>query len=499
MKTPSQLKIVICAWSGRLSFIILLALLLTGCVVGPDYKKPQVAAPPDWGWKLAQPSDAAIKSDWWELFQDPVLDQLETQATGTNQLLQIAVAHVDQARAVARIAESHFFPQLSFDPSINSFHTQLNHVPSELTATAYTIPLDLSYEVDLWGKIRRSFQSAQAQADANVADYYNVLLTLHGDVAVNYFLLRQLDAQITLLNETLALRQNSVQITAERYHTGLASELDLDLARTQLAKTKTLVTETQRQRDDLQNALALLCGQPAATFQIKPGTLDELLPAIPVGLPSALLERRPDVAEAERKMAAANAQIGVAKAAFFPAITLTGGAGYSSFNAGNLLNWESQLFQIGPSAALPIFNGGRLKAGLKEAQANYQATCASYRQQVLIAFKDVSDSLVDLDSYGQQVVSETDAVDAANRAANVSRERYKRGLINYLDVLDSERTQLETQSKAIQIHALQLVSTVHLIKALGGGFEAGSLATDGTRLGKNNHPTAAATTASAKH
>ena len=219
-----------------------------------------------------------------------------------------------------------------------------------------------------------------------------------------------------------------------------------------------------------------MCGQTAPTFQIKPGALGEQLPVIPVGLPSALLECRPDVAEAERKMAEANAQIGVAKAAFFPAISLTGAAGYSSFNAGSLLNWESQLFQIGPSATMPIFNGGRLKAGLKEARANYQAICASYRQQVLIAFKDVSDALADLDSYGQQLVSESEAVAAANHAALLSRERYKRGLINYLDVLDSERTQLETQSKAIQIHALQLVATVHLIKALGGGFEANSSA-----------------------
>jgi multidrug efflux system outer membrane protein len=476
MNTSSRWEIPIFARAGRYLILALPALLLTSCVVGPNYTKPQVAAPPDWGWKLAEPDDTAIKCNWWESFQDPVLDQLEVQATGANQLLQVAVARVDQSRAIARISKSHFFPQLSFDPSISSFHTQLNHVPSDLTATAYTIPVDLSYEVDLWGKIRRSFQSAQAGAEAQVADYYNVLLTLHGDVAVNYFLLRQLDEQITLLNETLALRQNSVQITAERFHAGLASELDLDFARTQLAQTKTLVTETQRQRDDLQNALALLCGQTAPTFQIKPGALGEQLPVIPVGLPSALLECRPDVAEAERKMAEANAQIGVAKAAFFPAISLTGAAGYSSFNAGSLLNWESQLFQIGPSATMPIFNGGRLKAGLKEARANYQAICASYRQQVLIAFKDVSDALADLDSYGQQLVSESEAVAAANHAALLSRERYKRGLINYLDVLDSERTQLETQSKAIQIHALQLVATVHLIKALGGGFEANSSA-----------------------
>jgi multidrug efflux system outer membrane protein len=472
MKTASHVNFFCLARAGQFLLVAIFLAVLAGCAAGPDYKKPPVVVPPDWGWKQAEPQDQSVKGDWWKSFHDPVLDQLEVQAGATNQLLQVAMARVDQARAVAGIAKSKFFPQLSFDPSISHFHTQLNHVPSDLTATAYTIPLDLSYEVDLWGKIRRASQSALAQADAVVANYYSVLLTLHGDVAMNYFLLRQLDAQIELLNETLELRKNSVRITAERFHAGLAAELDLDLARTQVAQTKTLVSEARRQRGDLQNALALLCGQPAATFHIEPGTLNEIVPAIPVGLPSALLERRPDVAEAERKMAAANAQIGVAKAAFFPAITLTGDAGYSSFNAGSLLNWESRLFQIGPAVALPIFNGGRLKSGLKEARANYQAACAVYQQQVLAAFKDVSDSLVDLNSYDEQAVSEADAVDAANRAANLSKERYKRGLINYLDVLDAERTQLETQSKAIQIHALQLVSTVHLIKSLGGGFES---------------------------
>jgi multidrug efflux system outer membrane protein len=205
---------------------------------------------------------------------------------------------------------------------------------------------------------------------------------------------------------------------------------------------------------------------------------------IPVGLPSALLERRPDVAEAERKMAAANAQIGVARAAFFPAVTLTGDAGYSSFHVSTLLDWESQLFQIGPAVTFPVLNGGRLKAGLNEARASYRATCASYRQQVLVAFKDVSDSLVDLDSYGQQVVSETAAVAAADKAAAVSSERYRQGLSNFLDVLDAERTQLQTQSQVIQLRALQLVSTVHLIKALGGGFESTTLET------KSGHPAA---------
>lgn len=471
----------------RYTWLVVLAALMAGCVTGPDYHKPAVVVPPAWGWKVAEPADAAIKGDWWSEYHDPVLNSLEAQATATNQTLQVAMARVDQSRAVARISASRFSPQLSFDPSVVSFHTQLNHVPSELTATAYTIPLDLSYEIDLWGKIRRAFESAHAEAEASVADYYNILLTLHGDVAVDYFLLRQLDTQIDLLKQTLQLREKSVQIITERFQGGLAPELDVERAQTDRSQTKTLLLEAQRQRADLQNSLALLCGQPAAMFSIEPAKFDDSLPVVPVGLPSAWLERRPDIAAAERRMAAANAQIGVAKAAFFPAITLTGDAGYSSFHASSLLDWESQFFQIGPGVTFPILNGGRLKAGVREAQATYQATCANYRQQVLAAFKDVADSLVDIDSYRQQGDTETDALTSANRAANSARERYDQGLVNYLDVLDAQRTQLQIQSQAIQIRASQLIAMVHLVKALGGGFGQNNLAAGATGSSANLH------------
>ena len=458
--------------SQRFPLIVaLLPLLLASCISGPDYHKPEVISPPGWGWKLAEPHDQVIKDDWWQLFNDPLLNKLETQATAASPLLQTAVARVDQARAQAGIASSRFFPQLAFDPSVSRFHTQKNHVPSNLTATATTLPLDLSYEVDLWGKIRRSLEAAHAQAESNVASYYQVLLTLHGDVASNYFLLRQLDTQITLLEWTQDLRQRGTLIVEERFHAGMAPELDLDRARTEFAQTKTLVIETQRQRAHLQDAIALLCGQPAPSFHIAPGALPESLPKIPSGLPSQLLERRPDVAEAERKMAAANAQIGVAKAAFFPALSLTGNAGYSSFHTSSLLDWQSQLFQIGPSVALPILNGSRIKAGVQEARAAYQAACGNYQRQVLTAFKDVSDALVDLDSYHQQAATEGEALTSAKRAAGSSRERYGQGLVNYLDVLDAERTQLQTELQTTQILASRLIATIHLVKALGGGFD----------------------------
>ena len=458
---------------GRLLLIVAALLIsMTGCVVGPNYQKPAVVTPPDWGWKLAQPNDEAIQNDWWKLFEDPELDQLENQATSENRQIQAALARIQQSRAVARITDSRFFPQLSFDPSVARFHTAADGVPPLLTATEYTLPLDFSYEIDLWGHIRRSFESAQAQAQATVADYYNLMLMLHSDVAINYFLLRQLDAQIVLVDDTLKLQQNSVDITAERFHAGLATELDYDRARGELAQTQTLKTGMQRQRDNLQNALAVLCGQPASRFQVPSGELNQVLPVIPVGLPSALLERRPDIAEAERKMAAANAQIGVAKAAFFPAVSLTGNAGYSSFQVTTLLNWESQLFQIGPEVTMPILNGGRLRSELRGARADYQAACANYQQQVLVAFKDVSDSLVDLNSYEQQVTSETESVNEADRAESLASERYRSGMIDYLNVLDSQRTQLQAQIQITQIRAMQYVATIRLVKALGGGFES---------------------------
>lgn len=459
----------------RFSSAVLLgcACLLGGCTVGPDYKRPQVDAlvPPAWGWKMAEPSDQVIKGDWWRAFNDPVLDDLETRATAANQRVQVAMARVDQSRAAAGITDSRFWPQLGFDPSISRFHTQLNHVPSDLTATAYTIPLDLSYEVDLWGKIRRASEAAGANAQASEADFYNVLLTVHGDVAVNYFLLRQLDTQIGLLQRTVGLRENSVRIVTERFRGGLAPELDVERAQTDFAQNKTALLEAGRQRDNLEHALALLCGQPAPAFRIKSMPLAETLPVVPLGLPSSLLERRPDVAEAERRMMVANASIGVAKAAFFPAITLTGQAGYSSFNAGNLLEWQSHLFQVGPGVTLPLLNGGRLKAGLAEARAAYQAACAGYRETVLSAFKDVTDSVTDLDGYSQEAATEAEALAAANRALDTARERYRQGLVNYLDVLDVERTQLQVESETIKLDALRLVASVRLVKALGGGFE----------------------------
>lgn len=468
----------------RLRFLLLGSILLAGCAVGPDYQRPAAPVPPSYEWKLAEPRDQTLRGDWWTIFHDPVLNRLEDQATAANQVVQNAVARVDAARATARVMAARFSPQVNFDPSLSRFHTQFNHVPSLLTATQTALPLDLSYEIDFWGKIRRAFEASRAQAAATEAEYHQVLLTLHGDLAADYFLLRQDEAQIEILQRTVELRQKAVEIVAQRMQAGLAPAFDLDRARTEVSQSQVTLLELQRQRAGLQDAIALLCGQPAPGFHLERGKLESRIPSIPPGVPSALLERRPDIAAAERKMAAANAQIGVAKAAFFPAITLTGTAGYSSFQSSTLFAWQSQLFQIGPGASLPILNGGRLIAGLAETRANYRAACASYREQVLVAFREVSDALADLHSYARQLDSEKEALASSTRAAETSYERYKQGLIPYFEVLDSQRTQLQAELQAAQLNGLRLISTVHLIKALGGGYMQTSAAAPGGGIRK---------------
>jgi outer membrane protein, multidrug efflux system len=459
---------------SRRALLLGAALLLGGCAVGPNYHRPApgVVIPPAWGWKEATPCDDEIKGEWWKAFQDPVLDGLEAQAIASNQSLRGAFARFDQARAVARVSAADLLPTVKADPSAMRFRTPPTQVPPEFTGTIISTPLDLSYEIDLWGRVRRSFEEARANAQAGASEYTNVLLGINGDVAADYFLLRQLDASIVILQNTAKLRDKEAEITGQQFHAGLAPELDFNRAKTEQAQTQIDLADTQRRRADMQDALALLCGQVSATFRIASAAPTAVIPAVPVGLPSDLLERRPDVAEAERRMQAANARIGIAYAAFFPAISLTGEAGYSAFQASMLLNWESRLFEIGPEVSLPILNGGRTEAGVQEARAGYNASCADYRQEVLTAFRDVTDAMNDLDGYAREATAEQDALTAANKTLDLAQRSYSNGLSNYLEVVDAERTALQIQLQSAQILAQRQVATVHLIKALGGGFDA---------------------------
>lgn len=378
--------------------------MLCSCAVGPNYERPDVKdlTPTDWHWKIAEPKDAIAKGQWWTIFKDPVLDELETGAVANNQNLRAAVARVDEARAAARLSRSQFFPELSLNPSYSRQRTSANQpiafpIPPQfkltsLTLNSFNAPFDLSYEVDLWGQVRRSLESAQAQAQASLADYQNVLLTLISDVAVNYFAARSFDAEIAILRRTIDLRDESAHILTDRFIIGTVSESDLAQAKTELANARADLADTIRQRAETLNAIALLCGKPASSFEIRENPLTSSPPIVPAGLPSSLLERRPDIARAERNLASKNEQIGVATAAYFPVLHLTGQAGYLSNKVDSLFADASRIWSFGPGVSLPLFTGGRIAAGVDQANASYRESLADYRQTVLTAFKEVEDS-----------------------------------------------------------------------------------------------------------
>jgi hydrophobe/amphiphile efflux-1 (HAE1) family protein/NodT family efflux transporter outer membrane factor (OMF) lipoprotein len=450
-------------------------------MVGPDYK-PQTNSVPanykavDFGnWKQGQPLDNVPKGNWWEIFGDTNLNMLETQAVQANQQLKAAVARVDEARATARVARSQLMPNLSLDPSFTREGYSPNANPSfgNITANTFTTPVDLSYEVDLWGRIRRLFQGARADAQASLADFYNVLLTLQSDVAQNYFALRSLDAEIATVNGTIDLRHEQVRLVRSRLEGGIGSELDVAQAETELATTEAEAASLAHRRDELENAIAILVGENPSSFKLAAvdnPNWNPQPPEIPAGLPSDLLERRPDVAQAERQLASANAKIGVAKASFFPVLTLTGSAGYLSGDLSTLFNWDSRTWSIGPSLSLPIFTGGRNRANYKFSQAAFQESTALYRQQVLVAFGDVENSLSGIYHFAVEAEATQRAVTSARRATDLATERYRSGIVAYIEVVDASRDALTAERANAQLAGQRLIASVQLIKALGGGW-----------------------------
>ena len=460
----------------------LILLALCSCAVGPDYRRPEETniTPADWRWKTAEPKDVIPKGEWWEIFHDPVLNGLETKAMADNQNLHVAVARVDKARAAARISRSHFFPELSLDPSFKQERTTGNlptpvpfNVPSAHIST-FSVPFDLNYEADLWGRVRRSFEASHAQAEASVADYQNVLLTLTADVAVNYFLVRALDVEIAILQRTVELRNASVGILQKRFEVGTISEVDVAQAKTELASAKTDLADTSRQRAETFNALALLCGKAAGSFEIAASPAAVIPATVPSGLPSSLLERRPDIASAERNLAAKNAQIGVARAAFFPALRLTGQAGYLSSDVNKLFSSDSRVWSIGPSVSFPLFNAGRTASEVEQAEAAYQEALAQYRQTILTAFKEVDDSLAQIVFASKQAEALAEALAASRRTAELVSIRYEAGSVTHLEVMDAERTKLQQELRQTQLQGQRFTASIHLIKALGGGWEVGA-------------------------
>lgn len=473
--------------TGILSVLLALALGLAGCAVGPDYKRAAEETPaafkeaPPSGWKEATPRDDIAKGNWWEIFGDPVLNDLEINAATANQSLKAAVARVTQARAVARITEADFFPQLELNPSFVRSQQSANR-PVEPTAkhTNYTastvnVPFDLSYELDIWGKVRRAFEAANADAQASTASFETILLTLKSDVAKTYYNLRHIDADLAILRDNLEVQKKSLDLVLVRYRGLIASGLDVSQAETLYASTQAQYISVGRQRAQLEHALAVLVGKPASEFSLPENPLTLVPPAIPPGLPSDLLERRPDIAEAERAMAASNARIGVAKAAFFPSITLTGNAGQTSVDLSSLWTLQSFTWFVGPSVSLPIFQGGRLSANLKRARAAYDEVVANYRQQVLVAFQETEDALSSLRILEDQAAAQDRAVRSAQRTSEIATARYKQGAALYLEVLDAQRAVLLNERLAAQIRGQQLVTSVQLVKALGGGWQESAI------------------------
>jgi multidrug efflux system outer membrane protein len=497
--------------------LVFASALLGGCAVGPDYHQPDVAKPLTYkeagDWKKAEPSDAISKGNWYSVFHDAELNRLEAEAQTANQNLRAAVARVSQARAVARQAEADFYPSLDFaatgerehvspnggalvaesggnntsgsgtsstgnggstsgtSTTSNGAASTPNRNNSGYTFTdATVVPFDLSYELDIWGRIRRAFEASANQAQASLADFENILLTLKADVATNYFALRATDSEIDVERRTIASYQKNLDLTNSRFQGGISTELDLDQAKATLAAAQSQLGAYQQQRAQLEHAIAVLVGEPPETFSLAFHPLDSPPPNIPPGIPSDLLERRPDVAAAERRVAAQNAEIGVAIAAYFPVVRLTGETGFDSGDLGLLFNWESRVWSYGPSVQFPIFEGGRIAANIKQQRAAYEENVADYRQSVLTAFQDVEDSLSSLKYLDIQYEAESRAFQAYQRALDLTNARYTTGLVSYFDVITAQGLALNAELLTVQLAGNRIGSTIRLIKAMGGGW-----------------------------
>jgi multidrug efflux system outer membrane protein len=492
--------------------------LLTGCSVGPDYHPPDVAQPLSYkeagNWKKAEPRDDISKGNWYVIFHDPKLNELEAEAQHANQNLRAAVARVSEARSVARQAEADFYPSLDFNAvgererispnggalvaesggnnttgsgtsstgnggttgGTSTTGSSTSSSGSSGTGHAYTftdatvVPFDLSYELDIWGRIRRAFEASSLQAQASLADFENILLTLKADVATNYFALRAIDSQIDVQRRSIKSFQQALDLTNSRFQGGISTELDVDQASATLSAAQSQLAAFQQNRAQLEHAIAVLVGEPPETFSLAFHPLDISPPPIPPGLPSDLLERRPDVAAAERRVAAQNAEIGVAVAAYFPVVRLTGETGFDSGDLGLLFNWESRVWSYGPSVQFPIFEGGRIAANIKQQRATYEENVANYRQQVLTSFQDVEDSLSSLKYLAAQYEAENRAYQAYQRALDLTNARYTTGLVSYFDVIQAEGLALNAEQLTVQLAGNRIGSTVRLIKALGGGW-----------------------------
>jgi multidrug efflux system outer membrane protein len=446
-----------------------------------DYQRPQTTVSADYKagpvWREARPLETLPRGAWWTVFNDPTLNKLELRAVAENQQLRAAVARFDQARATARVARGNFFPSATLGPT--AFHQKTSgNIPSAFPLNgmryegwSFDVPVDLTWELDLWGRVRRQHESAVEEAVAQAAAMQNALLSLHAEVAQNYFRLRALDAELVTLREAVGLRKEWVDVVQGQVKAGAGSELEQAQAETEYASAQTELAALGNQRDQLENAIAILCGADPSSFTIaSTGKSPGSPPVVPSGLPSDLLERRPDIAQAERMLVAATAQMGVAQRAWFPSVKLIASGGFLSGELSNLFNSESGKWNIGPSVSLPLFSGGKNKANLERARATHDEALAMYRQSILVALGDVENQLTALDHLREQAAAQGRTMAAADRAADLAKVRHGAGSSPYLEVIESSRTALAAKRGVHQVAGQRLIATVALIKALGGGW-----------------------------
>ncbi len=451
------------------------AVLVTGCTVGPDYVRPSIVAPDAYketaaGWKVAQPQADQLRGAWWEMFGDPQLNALEEQVDISNQNIAAAEAQYREAVALVKEARAAYYPTVSIGVGVSR-----TRQPGTKTVNDYTLPINASWEPDVWGRIRRTVEENQANAQASAADLEAARLSARTTLAQDYFLLRTQDVQQQLLDATVAAFERSVKLTQNQYDAGVASRADVLQAQTLLETTRAQAVDVGIQRAQFEHAIAVLVGQAASTFSLPPASLPATPPDVPPGVPSELLERRPDVAAAERSVAAANAAIGVAQAAYFPTIILSAEGGLQSSSLARWFTWPMRFWSVGGTISETVYDAGLRRAQTDQARAAHDASVAAYRETVLAAFQAVEDNLAALRLLAEEAKVQDGAVDLAKRTVVVITNQYKAGTVNYLNVVTAQTTALADERTAIGIRGSRMTSSVLLISALGGGWDTTQL------------------------
>ncbi len=477
----------------NLSVLLCLGLIGVACSVGPKYQRPTVQVPNDYKepppgdfkeWKTANPQDHIQRGKWWEAFQDPQLNALEEQVNGANQSIAAVEAQFRAARASIRVARADLFPTLSGNAAVTGSQASAHRSFSTGTLADMQFGPSASWEPDFWGRVRHNVEANIENAQASAGDLETIRLSLHAELATDYFLLHGLDAQKQLLDSTAAAYKKALDLTVNRYNQGVVSQVDVAQARTQLETTRAQATDTTVLRAQYEHAIAILTGKPPAELTIGTTAITSKPPSIPGALPSQLMERRPDIAAAERRVASANAQIGVAQAAFYPNITFNASAGLESTSLLNLFTWPSRFWSLGPSASQLFLDGGRRRGVTDQAQASYDVAVANYRETSLVAFQDVEDNLAALRILTQESIEQADAVTAAERSLQLANNRYLGGITTYLEVITAQGAALANERTAVDVLTRRMTASVALIKALGGGWEATALPSQADLLPK---------------